>query len=85
MLLLMSVFPGFGGQKFIESVLDKAKSLREYLDKNNINIDIEIDGGVSSANAEKVRNSGVNILVAGSAVFKSSNPKEEIAKIKGKL
>ena len=83
MILLMSVFPWFGGQKFIESVLDKAKQLKDYIDKNYINIDIEIDGGVSSANSEVVRNSGINILVAGSAVFKSKNPKEEIAKIKG--
>lgn len=83
MVLLMSVFPGFGGQKFIESVLDKAKVLKEYIEKNNLNVDIEIDGGVSSKNAEKVRNSGVNILVAGSAVFKSENPSREISLIKG--
>lgn len=83
MVLLMSVFPGFGGQKFIASVLDKARELREYITKRNVNIDIEIDGGVSSKNAQTVRDSGVNILVAGSAVFKSDNPKEEIAKIKG--
>ena len=81
----MSVFPGFGGQRFIESVLDKAKELKDYINKNNISIDIEIDGGVSSANAENVRNSGVNILVAGSAVFKSNDPAGEIAKIKGKI
>lgn len=83
MVLLMSVFPGFGGQKFIDSVLDKAKVLKEYIEKNNLNVDIEIDGGVSSKNAEKVRNSGVNILVAGSAVFKSENPSKEISLIKG--
>lgn len=83
MVLLMSVFPGFGGQKFIESVLDKAKVLKEYIEKNNLNVDVEIDGGVSSKNAEKVRNSGVNILVAGSAVFKSENPSREISLIKG--
>lgn len=83
MVLLMSVFPGFGGQKFIESVLDKAKVLKEYIEKNNLNVDIEIDGGVSSKNAEQVRNSGVNILVAGSAVFKSENPTKEILLIKG--
>lgn len=83
MVLLMSVFPGFGGQKFIESVLDKAKVLKEYIEKNNLNVDIEIDGGVSSKNAEKVRNSGVNILVAGSAVFKNENPSKEISLIKG--
>ncbi len=83
MVLLMSVFPGFGGQKFIESVLDKAKVLKEYIEKNNLNVDIEIDGGVSSKNAEKVRNCGVNILVAGSAVFKNENPSKEISLIKG--
>ena len=79
----MSVFPGFGGQKFIAEVLDKAKELKEYITKHNINIDIEIDGGVSSQNAEIIRNSGVNILVAGSAVYKSENPSKEIALIKG--
>lgn len=83
MVLLMSVFPGFGGQKFIAEVLDKAKELKEYITKHNINIDIEIDGGVSSQNAEIIRNSGVNILVAGSAVYKSENPSKEIALIKG--
>ncbi|MDE6967449.1 MAG: ribulose-phosphate 3-epimerase [Clostridia bacterium] len=83
MVLLMSVFPGFGGQKFIESVLDKAKELKSYIDKNNLNIDIEIDGGVSSKNAQIVRDSGVNILVAGSAVYKSDCPKTEIEKIRG--
>lgn len=83
MVLLMSVFPGFGGQKFIASVLDKAKELKSYINKNNIELDIEIDGGVSSQNAKLVRDSGVNILVAGSAVYKSQNPKNEISKIKG--
>lgn len=85
MVLLMSVYPGFGGQKFIADVLDKARELREYITKNNIKIDIEIDGGVSGGNAELVRNSGVNILVAGSAVYKSSAPRLEISKIKGEL
>lgn len=83
MVLLMSVYPGFGGQKFIADVLNKAKELKEYILKNNINIDIEIDGGVSSQNAEIIRKSGVNILVAGSAVFKSNDPAKEIALIKG--
>lgn len=83
MVLLMSVFPGFGGQKFIESVLGKATELKKYIDSNNLNIDIEIDGGISSKNAQIVRDSGVNVLVAGSAVYNSDMPEIEIAKIRG--
>lgn len=82
MVLLMSVYPGFGGQKFIESVLEKAVELKKYIDNNNIKIDIEIDGGVSSNNAHKIKECGVNVLVAGSAVFKSENPKKTIEEIR---
>ncbi len=75
MILIMSVYPGFGGQKFMPRVLDKAKYIREEMGNN---FDIEIDGGISPSNAAEVISAGVNILVAGSAVFCAENPKKVI-------
>ncbi len=77
MVLVMSVHPGFGGQKFIESSLDKIKYLREKCPM----LDIEIDGGVSMDNAETVYKSGANVLVAGSAIFNAENPIEIVSKL----
>ena len=77
MVLVMSVHPGFGGQKFIESSLDKIK----YIRANYPMLDIEIDGGVSLDNAETVYKSGANVLVAGSAIFGAENPKEIVTKM----
>ncbi|KAI4452937.1 mitogen-activated protein kinase kinase kinase 20-related [Holotrichia oblita] len=73
MVLLMSVHPGFGGQKFIGSSLDKAARLREYAVKNDLRFDIEMDGGISLENVEDVIKSGVNVIVAGSSVFGANN------------
>lgn len=73
MVLLMSVNPGFGGQKFIPRTLEKARSLRQMLAGRPV--DIEIDGGVGEANAQAVIDAGVNVLVAGSAVFGSPDPR----------
>ncbi len=70
MVLLMSVNPGFGGQKFIPNVLEKAKRLKDLIEKRNPDCLIEIDGGVSSNNIEEIRDAGVDIAVAGSYVFK---------------
>ncbi|MEM7161874.1 MAG: ribulose-phosphate 3-epimerase [Bacteroidota bacterium] len=78
LVCLMSVNPGFGGQKFIENTYNKAKSLRKMADAVNPNLMIEIDGGVNAANAPKLLAAGANVLVAGSFVFKSSNPTETI-------
>ncbi len=78
MVLIMSVNPGFGGQKFIENTYKKIINLREL----NKDILIEIDGGVSTNNSAKLFNSGANILVAGSSVFSSNNPKEYINSLK---
>ena len=78
MLLVMTVEPGFGGQSLIPECLDKAKLLRRYAMNKNINIDIEADGGITAENAGNVIESGVNILVAGSSVFKSKKPKAVI-------
>ena len=70
MVLLMSVNPGFGGQKFLPYTLDRIKKLRAMAEKVNPDLDIEIDGGVTLDNAAEILKAGANILVAGSAVFK---------------
>lgn len=81
-ILIMSVFAGFGGQKFIETTYERVRTLKNELDARGINIPIEVDGGVSPTNASALRQSGVEILVAGSAVFKSSNPAATIASMR---
>ncbi len=78
MILLMSVNPGFGGQSFIESVIPKAKRLNEMRNKINPKCLIEVDGGVSDKNIQSLKNVGVDIVVAGSYVFKHSNREEAI-------
>lgn len=82
MVLLMSVNPGFGGQSFIPSVLQKARELKRMIDQRGLNIDIEIDGGVNDKNAPEIISAGVNVLVAGSSVFSAPNPKDMITKLK---
>ncbi len=79
---IMSVNPGFGGQKFIENTFNKVKILKELRDKNENNFLIEIDGGVNIENAKSLIDSGADVLVAGSSVFKSKNPIETIKKLK---
>lgn len=81
MVLLMSVFAGYGGQKFIEETYDRIAELQQIMKQKNANCLIEIDGGVNNSNAAKLFNAGVNVLVAGSAVFNSSNPTETIHKL----
>jgi len=81
-VLLMSVNPGFGGQKFIESTYRRLQELSELKDKMNPALLIEVDGGVDTSNAGMLTKAGANILVAGSAVFGSENPIQTIAKIK---
>ena len=78
----MSVNPGFGGQKFIENTFNKVKTLKELREKNENNFLIEIDGGVNIENAKSLIDSGADVLVAGSSVFKSKNPIETIRKLK---
>lgn len=68
-VMLMSVNPGFGGQSFIESSLDKVRQLKEMIDERGLDVGIEIDGGVSPKTIEKIAHAGVNIFVAGSAVY----------------
>lgn len=79
-VLIMSVEPGFGGQKFMESSLDKVRTLKEYANTNGFNINIEIDGGITTDNLPDVLNSGVNIIVAGSSVFKKGHTAENVKK-----
>ena len=75
MVLLMSVNPGFGGQKFIPNVLEKAKKLKEMIERKNPNCLIEVDGGVSDKNINELKNAGVDVVVAGSYVFKNDYKK----------
>ena len=82
MVLLMSINPGFGGQKFEEITYNKAKKLREMANDQGLNTHIEIDGGVTSANAKKLLNAGADVLVSGSFIFKSDNPTKTIADLK---
>jgi ribulose-phosphate 3-epimerase len=82
MVLLMSVNPGFGGQKFIGSTLDKIKTLRGMINQKNLNIDIQVDGGIGLDNIAEVVSSGANVLVAGSAVFNAEDPTLAIKKLK---
>ncbi|RZV14758.1 ribulose-phosphate 3-epimerase [Aliarcobacter butzleri] len=82
MVLLMSVNPGFGGQKFIPSVVEKAKELKELINKRNPNCLIEVDGGVNDKNIKILKNAGVDIVVAGSYVFGSDNYEKAIKSLK---
>ena len=73
LVLVMSVHPGFGGQKFIPEVVGKIKKLREIKDKENLKFDIEVDGGINFENSKTVIDAGANILVSGTTIFKSNN------------
>ena len=82
MVLVMSVFPGFGGQKFIPSALDKLREIRAIIDASGKEIDLEIDGGVTDENVEEIKAAGANVIVAGSAVFKAEDRSAMKAKLK---
>ena len=82
LVCLMSVHPGFGGQSFIEGTYEKVQNLKALIDKKGTGTKIEVDGGVSSANAKKLKDLGADILVAGSFVFKSEDPLITIADLK---
>lgn len=83
MVLVMSVYPGFGGQSFIEGSLDKIKAVKEMICDINREIWLEVDGGIGAANIETVMQAGANVLVAGSAVFKGNRVEnvKELSKI----
>ncbi len=82
LVLVMSVNPGFGGQKFIYSALQKIQQLRTEIDARNLDIYIEVDGGVGLQNAETILKAGANALVAGNAVFSAEDPKMAISQLK---
>lgn len=82
LVLIMSVNPGFGGQKFIENTYNKVTKLKQMITDANANVIIEIDGGVGVQNASKLIEAGADALVAGSAVFNAENPTEYIAELK---
>lgn len=80
--LIMSVFAGFGGQKFIPESIDRIKTLKAEMDRRGVVKDIEVDGGVSSANARILAEAGATMLVAGSSVFKAEDPAKAIAELR---
>ena len=73
MVLIMTVNPGFGGQSFIEGMIEKIKELKQLIDDKNLNVDIQVDGGIKPSNINKVVKAGANIIVAGSAIFNSDD------------
>ena len=82
-VMLMSVFAGFGGQKFIEETYDRVRALKAEIKAQGLDIPIEVDGGVSAANAAQLVEAGAEILVAGSAVFKAEDPSAVISAMRG--
>lgn len=82
MVLVMTVVPGKGGQSLIPETLEKVKQLKEFINENNIDIDIEVDGGINDITAEKAIASGANILVAGKYLVSSENLSEAVKKLK---
>ena len=82
-ILLMSVFAGFGGQKFIEATYERVRSLSAEIKRQGLSIPIQVDGGVSASNASALVEAGAEILVAGSAVFKAEDPAAVIAAMRG--
>ena len=82
MVLVMSVFPGFGGQKFIPSALDKLREIRAIIDECGKEIDLQIDGGVTAENVEEIKRAGANVIVAGSTVFNAKDRAEMIQRLK---
>ena len=82
MILVMTVEPGLGGQKLIPETLEKVKKLKEYIEENNVQIDIEVDGGINIETAEMTKQAGANILVSGSYIIKSEDYKKTILELK---
>ena len=85
MILLMSVNPGFGGQKFIPSVLNKLRKLRKIIDDNNLDIRLEIDGGVKLENISEISEAGADTFVAGSAIFSQNNYEKVISEMRSSI
>lgn len=84
MVLVMTVEPGFGGQGFMADMMPKVKKLREEIERRNLVVDIQVDGGVSLKTVEQCAEAGANVLVAGSAIFGSEDPKATISELKSR-
>lgn len=82
MILIMSVNPGFGGQSYIESMTQKIKELKNMIDERGLNVDIEVDGGISTKNIKKVAEAGANVFVSGSTIFNAKDMKQTILELK---
>jgi len=82
MVLMMSVFPGFGGQKFIQDSYGRIEELKNFIVKNNAQTLIQVDGGVSTDNLSRLKSCGADVFVIGSVIFKSDNPSETITRLK---
>jgi len=84
-ILIMSVNPGYGGQKFIDNSLDKIRKCKEMIDNSGCNVEIEVDGGIGIKNIKTIHDAGANIFVAGSAIFNTENYEEAISKMKQEI
>lgn len=82
MVLVMSVFPGFSGQKFIAETLDKVREIRKIIKESGKDIDLQIDGGVTEENAAEIKAAGANVLVAGNTIFKAEDKAKTISLLK---
>lgn len=82
MVLVMSVFPGFSGQKFIPEALNKLRQVRVIIDKSGRDIELQLDGGVTLENVEQIKEAGATIIVAGNTIFKAENKEKVIAELK---
>lgn len=82
MVLVMTVQPGFGGQKLIPETLDKVRKLRRYVERRGIELDIEVDGGITSENIHQCSSAGANVIVAGTAIFGSKKPNSVIKQMR---
>lgn len=78
MILIMSVYPGFGGQKFIENSVSRIAETKKYIDESGKNVLLEVDGGITAENVRRVKEAGANVIVAGSSVFKAGDIKKAI-------
>lgn len=82
MVLIMTVEPGYGGQKLIPETIEKVKKIREYIEKNNLEVDIEVDGGINEQNVEELKKAGANIIVVGSSLINSENYAQTVKKLR---
>ena len=85
LILLMSVFPGFGGQKFIEETIEKIEAAKELIEQQDHEIFLEVDGGINNETISRVSKAGANVFVAGSAIFGSSDYEQTIQSFRQKI